>query len=201
MKNLDAILKARAAKIPSVVFDLVLDADDPDGTISAKLSMPDVISIQKEQTLVYESLLADCIAKGFGQKPPNMIAWQDAKDADKLRIENEIKKMGADKKTSQEIADYKEKAMKVHNSNYEKPPKNLAVQTAEKLSFNQTGIELVPKFLLDPVTNERLFKTDEMLATFVDIVKSDADLIALMSNKFVELVLKTKEIKKTAKNL
>jgi len=198
--TIEALIKARAGSINSVEFIIPLDSSNPEEGVAAKLSMPDISAIKREQTLIYEKEFAVCKRKGMGDEKPNMDAWNDEVKAYDKRVEQELAEMESNGATRQQIETRKKSAQQTRTALYSDPPKSLAAQVARRLSFSSTGIELVPEFLKDPQTNEKLFKDSAQLETFKEVVKSDAGLITLMTEQFAKLANMKEQASEDAKN-
>jgi hypothetical protein len=146
---------------------------DEKTNISAVLTAPDLYSIWEEQGLLYERKLADLNSSGDDKRPINDSTW--TKELEGLSGDA-LKAMMATK------------------------PKTLAEQMASKLSRYETIYNLVPRFLRTP-DRKLLFPTNADRKEFKEIMYSDANLMKLISQKYLELSQKVNEVGQDVKNL
>ncbi|MDD5543894.1 MAG: hypothetical protein PHX83_12040 [Acidobacteriia bacterium] len=170
LKPIDIIKSAYEKKTISVQFQIPLPGDT--GHVDAVLTAPDVYSILEVQEEVYQGRYAELRAKGFADMAVNEDDWRA------------------------EVKTFKGEARKRIE---EEKPRNLAEQMAKKFSKVRTIQELIPMFLKDRGGN-KLFPTSDDRVAFKDILCSNADLMNLLAQKYLELTGKINEVAREAKN-
>jgi hypothetical protein len=170
IRKIDIIQSADRYRKVFVDFEIPISDTD---SVRARLSSPDIYSIQEERILVFHEKLAKTIEKGLDKLPMNEAKWE----AD---LENATKEVKATLE--------KEK------------PKNLAEHIAYDLTRQIVVLNIIPKFLTDPETGEKLFPTEEEQKMFSELMGSNLELLRLCADQYVQLAQIVASITKTAKN-
>jgi hypothetical protein len=142
------------------------------GHLDAILTAPDIYSLLEVQEEVYQGRYAELAKKGFKDMEFNEDDWR----AELKSYKGEVRKRAEEEK-----------------------PKNLAEQIAKKFSKIRTIQELIPMFLRDRAGN-KLFPDPEDRNKFREILCSNADLMNLLAQKYLELTSKISEVAREAKN-
>ncbi len=170
MKPIELIKSAYDKKTIRVQFQIPLPGDT--GHVDAVLTAPDIYSILEVQEEVYQVKYADYVTKGHDKLPINESDWG-----------KELKSYKGD--TRKRMEDEK--------------PVNLADQMAKKFSKIRTIQELIPMFLRDRA-DKKLFPEPEDRTAFKEILCSNADLMNLLAQKYLELTSRINEVAREAKN-
>jgi len=162
----------RNAKAKKMV---TIDADIKlgDTTIKAALSTIDSFTLWRNHQDLRDVAYARYVADGLDKMKPDLSKWQLEYDKAKPEMRESMER---DK------------------------PINLAEQKAREEANYMLIIDIIPRFLRDPETNELLFATAEEQKEFKDYIKLDPELLSYLATKYTELTTKNKELEEQVKN-
>jgi len=175
-RAIDRLKSADKYQLVYVDIDIPLNEEE---SIEARLNAPDIWTIKDEQELIFAKKLARCKREGLHHE-----------SVDQEELESELANI--DRSTKEGEQQYKY-ALK-------NAPKNLAEQTADKMTKFATIKGILPRFLCDRETGEPLFRTEEEQQAFIEIIKQSMPLFTLLANAYTELSTKVYVEKEQVKN-
>jgi len=175
-KAIDLLRGSNRYKIIREDVDIPLDDDK---VIEAYFAAPDIWSIKEEQELVYAVKLKVAERRGLAKEKIDEADFQAELD---------------------QIDDSTPEGQKARKYVASQRPLNLAQQTAQKMTKFATIRNILPKFLYDRKTGERLFPDEDDQAAFTEIVAQNMELFTLLANAYTRLSTKVSADKELVKN-
>lgn len=171
MNKFELLQKAYKQNLDGVTFDFPL----PDGKkIKMKMIRPSPFEVGDLQRIESEKLALEF------------------DDQDKL------KKAPVDEKEWQTyISDLNEERKKRVES---RKPKNRLEQILLTRQNRTLVVKVIPRYILDPDTDERIFPDQKSLAIFCRILEENPNLMSLLAEQYLKLVEQTAKVEEAAKN-